>query len=303
MARESSRSIRKSRGVIRQLERGEAQIVFDPDTDSVAIALVPASARRSPLSDVHPAALYGYSEGAGSYERGRPDYPRELLAWLKHTLHLGPGKTAVDLGAGTGKFTRLLAETGADVIAIEPVEAMRAELSAALPAIHSASGTAQAIPVASESVDAVLCAQSFHWFACAEAVAEIHRVLRPGGMLGLVWNMRDETINWVAATTRLLKPYERNTPRFHTGEWRQPFDGRLFTDLTEVRFSYRHVGAATEVIVDRFMSVSFIAALPDEEKARILGKLNMLIATHADVKGRDAIEMPYLTRAFHCTRK
>ncbi len=255
------------------------------------------------MSDVHPAALQGYSEGAGAYERGRPDYPRELLNWLRHALRLGPGKTAVDLGAGNGKFTRLLAETGADVIAIEPVEAMRAELSAALPAIHSTSGTAQAMPLAAESVDAVLCAQSFHWFACAEAMAEIHRVLRPGGMLGLVWNVRDETINWVAATIRLLKPYEGSAPRFHTGEWRRPFDGRSFTDLTEARFSYRHVGAATEVIVDRFMSVSFIAALPNEERAKIVEKLNTLIATHADVKGRDVIEMPYLTRAFHCTRK
>jgi SAM-dependent methyltransferase len=255
------------------------------------------------MNTVHPMAQSGYSEGAGAYERGRPDYPRELLSWLRHSLRLGQGRGALDLGAGTGKFTRLLLETGAEVIAVEPVDAMRDALSAALPGVDVRPGTAQTIPAETASVDAVVCAQSFHWFARGEAVTEIHRVLRPGGRLGLVWNVRDETINWVAATTRMLRPYEGNAPRFHTGEWRQPFDGRLFTDLVETRFSYRHIGAAQEVIVDRFMSVSFIAALPPDQKAKIAAKLDTLIATHAGVKGRDIIEMPYLTRAFHCARK
>ena len=255
------------------------------------------------MSDVHPAALCGFSEGAGAYARGRPDYPRELLGWLRDSLRLGPGKTAVDLGAGTGKFTLLLHESGAQVIAIEPVEAMRAQLSAALPDVQSVTGTAQAIPLPDGSADAIVCAQSFHWFACPAALEEIHRVLRPDGSLGLVWNVRDETINWVAAISKLLAHYEGRVPRFHTGEWRQVFDGRLFTDLIETRFSYRHVGAAQQVIVDRFLSVSFVAALPDDEKEKIAARLTALMAIHANVKGRDVIEMPYLTRAFHCFRK
>ncbi len=180
---------------------------------------------------------------------------------------------------------------------------MRAELAAALPGVTSAAGTAQHIPVASESVDAVLCAQSFHWFANTAALQEIHRVLRPGAMLGLVWNVRDESVDWVAATTRLIAPYEGDAPRFHTGAWRMPFDGTLFGDLIETQFKHRHVGPTREVVLDRVMSVSFIAALASDEKAKIAGKLEVLMATHPDLKGRPMIEMPYRTRAFYCTRR
>jgi SAM-dependent methyltransferase len=255
------------------------------------------------VSDVHPAAARGFADGAGTYQRGRPDYPRQLLTWLREALFLEAGKTVVDLGAGTGKFTRLLIETGADILAVEPVDEMRAELTAALPGVRSASGTAQAIPAADESMDAVLCAQSFHWFASLEALADIHRVLRPGGRLGLVWNVRDERVDWVAAIAKILAPYEGDAPRHRTGGWRQAFDGTYFTDLVETQIGYAPEGPIREVVVDRFLSVSFIAALAADERAKITEQLESLMATHPELAGRQTMAMPYQTRAFQCVRK
>lgn len=247
--------------------------------------------------------MRGFSGAAGRYQRGRPDYPQELLAWLREAIVLGPRKTAVDLGAGTGKFTKLLISTGADVIAIDPVDAMLDELAAAVPGVKRAAGAAEAIPAIGASVDAVLCAQSFHWFSTAAALEEIHRVLRPTGKLGLVWNVRDERVDWIAAVNKIITPYEGDTPRFQTGDWRRAFDGKFFTDLVETRFSYRHVGTAQEVVVDRFMSVSFIACLPADERAEIAERLVSLTTTHSDLKGRDMIEVPYHTHAFHSSKK
>ena len=130
------------------------------------------------MTDVHPIATGGYSRSADSYVRGRPDYPPASLDWLRDDVGLGPGKAVLELGAGTGKFTRLLMETGAVVTAVEPVGAMLDELRRSLPAVSALHGTAQRIPAADASADAVLCAQAFHWFASTESLAEIRRVLR-----------------------------------------------------------------------------------------------------------------------------
>ena len=108
-------------------------------------------------------------------------------------MGLGSGRRVLDLGAGTGKFTKYLLATGAEVVAVEPVVAMRERLTAAFPRVRALSGQAEAIPLGDATVDAVVCAQAFHWFATPAALAEIVRVLRPGGQLGLIWNVRDET--------------------------------------------------------------------------------------------------------------
>jgi SAM-dependent methyltransferase len=119
-----------------------------------------------------------------------------------------------DVGAGTGKFTPLLAATGADVIAIEPVDAMRAQIVARQPTVRALPGTAQALGLPGASLDAIVCAQAFHWFADRAALDEFARVLKPGARLGLVWNVRDESVDWVAALTRIMTPYEGDAPRF-----------------------------------------------------------------------------------------
>jgi phospholipid N-methyltransferase len=94
---------------------------------------------------VHSAAIQGFGNAAQVYARGRPDYPEELATWLRENLDLHPGRTAIDLGAGTGKFTKLLIQTGSNVIAVEPVAAMRAELAASLPGVQAVAGTAESI--------------------------------------------------------------------------------------------------------------------------------------------------------------
>jgi SAM-dependent methyltransferase len=251
---------------------------------------------------VHPAALEGFSTQAQAYSRGRPDYPPALSAWLTQGLGLCAGKNAVDLGAGTGKFTPLLAQTGASVIAIEPVEAMRLQLLRALPGIAAVAATAQSLPLAGASVDAVVCAQAFHWFANRPALQEIARVLRPGGKLGLVWNVRDESVDWVAAISAIIAPYGGDTPRFHSGEWRRLFPNELFSPLQESVLSYQHRGSARAVILERVLSVSFIGALPERERAQVAAKLEALIASHPQLKDRPVIAFPYLTRAYCSTR-
>ena len=254
----------------------------------------------NPGQAVHGAAQQGFSSQALAYDRGRPDYPSELSAWLTQALRLGPGTIALDLGAGTGKFTRRLLSTGAHVTAIEPVDAMRAQLLSNLPGVTAIAATAQSMPLADASVDGVVCAQAFHWFATGEALREIGRVLRPGGRLGLVWNVRDESHDWVAAITHILSAYEGETPRFRSGAWRPLFPNELFSDLQETLLPYRHVGSPD--IVDRVLSVSFIAALPAAERARVAAQLQSLIATHPQLKGRPTIAFPYLTRTYCSTR-
>ena len=252
---------------------------------------------------MHSAARQGFEKEAGTYARGRPDYPAALADWLRGTLRLGPGRHAADVGAGTGKFTTLLAATGAEVTAVEPVDAMRAQIEARhLPTVRAVAGTAQALPLADGALDAVVCAQAFHWFASREALEEFHRVLRPGGRLGLVWNVRDESVDWVAELTAIITPYEGDAPRFYKGDWRRPFPHPGFGPLVETRLPHEHVGPPQQVIVDRFMSVSFIAALPDAQRAQVRERIEALAATHPALRGRETVRFPYTTLAFHCER-
>src|ERR1700749_3571873 len=131
--------------------------------------------------DAH-ATLFGGA--AASYERGRPPYPPEGVDWL-----LPPGaRRVLDLGAGTGKLTRQLAGRGLDVVAVEPLAGMRAELSRVLPDTPALAGSAEHIPLPDGSVDAVLAAQAWHWVTPERATPEVGRVLRPGGPAGLVWD-------------------------------------------------------------------------------------------------------------------
>jgi SAM-dependent methyltransferase len=158
------------------------------------------------------------------------------------------------------------------------------------------------MPLDDQSVDVVVCAQAFHWFASIAAMREIGRVLRPGGTLGLIWNVRDESVDWVAAITRIMAPYQGDAPRFHSGDWRRLFPNELFTDLQEVTMRHLHRGSAEQVILERVLSVSFIAALPAPERAQVATQLEALIASHPQLKDQPSIAFPYLTRAY-CSRR
>jgi len=254
------------------------------------------------MAEIHQAAAEGYTAKAEAYIRGRPEYPAEVQDWLRDDLALKAGKTVLDLGAGTGKFLPHLSATGALVIAVEPVPAMRAQLIERNPGIEAKPGTAEQIPLPDGAVDAIVCAQAFHWFANSAALAEIHRVLKLGGALGLIWNVRDESVAWVAALTRIMAPYEAGTPRYHTKEWRRLFPAEGFGPLRERHFPYAHTGPAEQVILDRILSVSFIAALPPAGQNGVAAQIQALIAATPELAGNGEVVFPYDTAAFSCTK-
>ncbi|AZF47420.1 class I SAM-dependent methyltransferase [Pseudomonas sp. R2-7-07] len=254
------------------------------------------------MTGVHTSAQQGFSTQARTYAQGRPGYPRQLTGWLADALGIDAHSTVIDLGAGTGKFTRLLSSLAPTLIAVEPVMEMGAQLVKLLPGVRLVNGTAESMPLASASADAVVCAQAFHWFSSEAALAQIHRVLKPEGRLGLVWNVRDESVDWIAAITAIITPYEGDTPRFHSGRWREAFTGEYFSAPELTCFAYHHVGSPKEVIMDRILSVSFIAALPPAEKAGVTAQLQQLIDTHPALKGRDTVAFAYQTQAYACQR-
>ena len=252
---------------------------------------------------VHNAAQTGYSQQAQTYARGRPDYPPALGLWLQESLGLSQGKQVADVGAGTGKFCPLLLATGAEVSAVEPVDAMRAEIRMRLPTVRCLAATAQATGLPTAGVDAIVCAQAFHWFASLATLDEFARVLRPSGSLGLIWNVRDESVDWVAALTAIMTPHEGDAPRFYKGDWRQVFPHPAFTELQESRFAYQHSGPPQAVIVDRVMSVSFIAALPADGQALVREQVQHLIDHHPALRGQTTVDFPYYTLAYHARRR
>ncbi len=225
---------------------------------------------------IHPAAA-GFDGSAGAYERARPSYPPEAVADLVSALGIGPGTTVVDLAAGTGKLTRLLVPTGAHLVAVEPVEGMRAQLRAAVPGAVVLDGTAEALPLASRSVNAVVVAQAFHWFDGERALAEIGRVLRPGGGLGLVWNVRDRSVEWVRRLGELIEPYRAGVPTYRDGRWQEAFAARgLLARLERREHPFEHeVDAVT--MVERIASISWIAARPPAEREHVLEQVRALL--------------------------
>src|SRR5471030_3343863 len=171
------------------------------------------------------------------------------------------------------------------------------KLSTALPQVQTCAGTADSIPLPDASVDAVVCAQSFHWFSTHAALAEILRVLKPGGKLGLIWNLRDPRVDWVARLDAIVNQVEGDTPRYYTGAWRKAFPHAGYGPLQETHFALGHTGSPEDVLLNRVRSTSFIAALPEHERRVIEEQIRTLIEAEADLKG-DVGTVPYQTAAF-----
>lgn len=251
---------------------------------------------------VHEAAERGFGAAAEAYERSRPDYPSEAIDRLIQELEVNRSCRAMDLGAGTGKLTRLLLPTGATLVAVEPVEAMRVAFSTVLPEVRLVGGVAEALPFLDETFDAVVCAQAFHWFDGDRALPAIHRVLKRWGRLGLLWNVRDESVPWVRELTELIQPYERTAPREKTHEWRRAFSASdLFGRLNQLRFPYAQ-RLDVDGLVERFASVSFIASLSPEERDDVLERIRSLAETHPDLAGRKVFDLPYVTELYWCAK-
>jgi SAM-dependent methyltransferase len=221
-------------------------------------------------------AAVGFQQGAGAYERGRPGYAPGVVEWLWQELCLGSDRTVLDVAAGTGKLTRELVPSGATVIAVEPVPAMRAVLEQVVPDARALDGTAEALPIDDGAVDAITAASAFHWFDGRAAAAEFHRVLRPGGRVALLWNRRrlDQPIH--QAVDEIIGRYRRRTPSNHRGEWRESLEsGGLFTPVAERQVPFEQVLDA-DGFVDRFSSISYVAALPDGQREQVVERLGAL---------------------------
>jgi SAM-dependent methyltransferase len=188
------------------------------------------------------------------------------------------------------------------VIALEPVAEMRALLSRTAPSAEPLAAVAEAIPLADGSVDAVVAAQSFHWFAPQAAAAEVLRVLSPAGAVALIWNRRDERVAWVSELSRILDERAGDAPRYRNGHWRRAFDGNPAFAPLSLR-TWEHRGAeGRELILARVASVSFVATLDEAERASLLAEVGHLLDTHPDTRGRDDVALPYVTELF-TTRK
>jgi SAM-dependent methyltransferase len=251
---------------------------------------------------VHHAAAAGFGAAADAYERGRPDFPADAVAFLVETLDLRPGRTVLDLGAGTGKLTRMLVPSGARVLALEPVEAMRVALGQLVPDAEPVAGVAEAIPLADGTIDAAVAAQAFHWFDAPAAIAELHRVLTPGGSVALVWNVRDQRTPWVAGMTRIIEPYRGDTPAHATQAWRAAFEATALFSPLELR-SFPHEQRLTvEGAVDRVLSISFIAELGEADRASVADEIRALLASDPETAGSDEVILPYRTDVWRCRR-
>ncbi len=253
---------------------------------------------------VHEVAAQGFGAGADAYERGRPSYPPDAVAWLVDSLWVDAASTVVDLAAGTGKLTRLLAPTGAWIVAVEPVDEMREVLRAAQPDVAAVAATAEALPFAGASVDAVTVAQAFHWFDADAAFAELARVLRPGGRVGLIWNARDRSVDWVDQLWSIMDEVEKRAPWREHDRWSDAAlgDRAAFGPLHEATFRHeQHVAPAT--IRERFASVSHVAVLPEARRQEVLDEIDAVLAAHPDTAGRDELAIPYRVDAYWCERR
>ena len=252
---------------------------------------------------LHDLAVRGFGAAGERYEQGRPDYPPAGVAELVARLHIGPGTTIADIGAGTGKLTRALVMTGATVIAVEPLASMREQIPLTAPRAIPFDGTAEAMALRDGSIDAITVAQAFHWFDGPRALTEFHRVLRPGGMLGLVWNERDRGTAWVAAFDRLIDAVDPERPDHALGRWRRAFDEtRLFTPLEHLTVPYAQRHSLPDGLVGRMATVSSVAALEPDQQERVFAQVRELVRTHPDLAGRSEAELPYRTHVYWCGR-
>jgi SAM-dependent methyltransferase len=254
------------------------------------------------VSAIPEEAAVGFQRGAVAYERGRPGYPEAAIDRLGRELDIGPGRVAVDLAAGTGKLTRALLRLGAELVAIEPVAGMREQLERAVPGVTVLDGTAETMPLDDGSVNAVFVAQAFHWFDVPAAAAEIHRVLRPGGGLGVVRNEWDESVAWIVEMRALTAQYSGRRERDRSDEWRVLLGSTgLFSPISEQVFP-NPVRVDPDTLRARVASLSFVALLDDTPRERLLDSISELVTERGLVAADGLLDTPYRTHVSWCRR-
>jgi SAM-dependent methyltransferase len=227
-----------------------------------------------------PADAFG--RAAREYELGRPGWPEELVDEAARELGLGPGSTVLDLAAGTGKLTRLLVPRFGRVVAVEPDEAMLDVLAEIVPEAEGCTGSGERIPLGDAEVDCVFVAEAFHWFASPDAVAELARVLRPGGGLVLLWNIEEQDVEPPlpeeaerAVEEAVARGGEPGGARVLAGAWREPLAG-VFEELREAHLQRDELVSRDELIAS-ILSVSSIASQSGAARRELAGRLQELV--------------------------
>lgn len=245
-----------------------------------------------------------FGAAASAYQSGRPDYPREAVDWMLQPVR-EPARSlrAADVGAGTGKLTRTIVEAGAEVVAIDPDAEMLAALRENVHGVPTFVGTAERMPLPDASVDAVLLGQAWHWVGVEAASAEAGRVLRSGGVLGLVWNIRDEADPWVARLTAAM--HGSHAEEMLAGDG--PRVAAPFEELEERRWTWTRALTRT-ALLDMVASRSYIITAAEAERAEILASVSDLFDERrrteagAAAGGAETISLPYVTRAYRGIR-
>src|SRR6516225_6007955 len=224
-----------------------------------------------------------FGSAAAAYERGRPSYPPEAIDWLLPT----GARNVLDLGAGTGKLTTRLVERGLDVVAVDPIAEMLEMLRKSLPDTPALLGTAEEIPLADNSVDAVLVAQAWHWFNPQRAIPEVARVLRPGGRLGLVWNTRDERLGWVRELGNII------------GRDGDPVRDKVtlpgpFSEVERHQVEWTNY-LTPQALIDLVASRSYCITSPTEVRTKTLDHVRELLSTHPALANSTGLALPYIT--------
>jgi SAM-dependent methyltransferase len=243
---------------------------------------------------VDPRAATGFASAVDAYERGRPSYPDEAVAGLARDFGLTRDSTVLDLAAGTGKLTERLIPHVGRVVALDPSEPMLDRLRRRLPEATALSGTAEAIPLADASVDAVFVGEAFHWFRTADACREIARVLVEGGGLALLWNRARwdvADLPWLPEFEVLTTPYRRAAGPFPADAWKVALERtELFEPLSEAWVEdVRH--DSTEGVVALVASWSWIANLEDDERTKLLTAVHGLIGDRSELRLRYCTEI------------
>ena len=241
-----------------------------------------------------------FSDRAGSfhraadvYERARPGYPRPAVEWA-----VGENSQRVlDLAAGTGKLTAGLVTLGHDVVAVEPLEQMIRQLKSSLPSVAPVMGVAERLPLARASLDAAVVAQAFHWLDPGRAFAELARVLRPGGTVALIWNVRDQGVPWVAELTPII-----GSEKIESG-WRETLEASPLFGPIERR-DFRHEQSLDlATLLDLVASRSYVIILTDTERAAVFDRVRRLWSEHPGLSGRERAPLPYITEVYRVHRK
>ena len=240
----------------------------------------------------------GFGEIASVYEASRPSYPPAAVEFLLAGLPPSP-LDVVDVGAGTGKMTDVLVTLGHNVIAVEPDARMLNTLTTRLPTVRGYVATGESLPLPKSSADALVVAQAFHWMDPDVALTEFARVVRPGGVVGLVWNIRDDRVGWVRRLSEHLSNYGGTVER-HEAPENLP-SHRCFRPVERFEIEFQQQ-LNVEGLVALVSSRSYVLALSPEGRSTMLDWVRNFAATDPELAGLADFAQPYVTSVFRYVR-